>query len=494
MVARTSFLCGLALLAGLFAGALPAGAQRRTCFAQTGHCIGGRFAQYWQQNGGLPVFGYPLTDELTEQGRMVQYFERQRFELHTENAAPYDVLLGLLGEEVLQQQGIDWHTQPLSPRPAANCLWFEQTQHNVCDQTPSSGFRQYWTTHGLEFDGRAGRSYGESLALFGLPVTEPFQQTINGELFQVQWFERARFEWHPGNVDPYRVLLGRLGAEVRSSPTPTPSIPSYTSQDSPANLLASFYNAIDRQEYQRAYGYWETPPSPYDQFVQGYADTASVQLIVQPPTFIDAGAGNLHAAIPTVLVATQRDGSQQRFGGCYTTHKANIQPDVWHLSQAQIAPIDASASIPVLLTQACGAFGVPSPTQVSYADQNTPVDLLASFYNAINRQEYQRAYRYWENPPSPYEQFVQGYADTASVQLIVQLPAFIDAGAGNLHAAIPTVLVAAKRDGSQQVFVGCYTTHKLNIQPDVWHLARAMVAPAAVNVDLPSALTQGCAA
>src|SRR5262245_54249738 len=140
MVARTSFLCGLALLAALFAGALPAGAQQRTCFAQTGHCISGRFAQYWQQNGGLPVFGYPLSDELTQQGRMVQYFERQRFELHAENAAPYDVLLGLLGEEVLQQQGIDWRTQPTSPGPVAGCLWFQQSQHNVCDTSPTSGW------------------------------------------------------------------------------------------------------------------------------------------------------------------------------------------------------------------------------------------------------------------------------------------------------------------------------------------------------------------
>src|SRR5262245_31349051 len=493
MVRGTSILCGLALLAALLVGPSHADAQQQTCFAQTGHCIGGRFAQYWQQNGGLPVFGYPLSDELTEQGRTVQYFERQRFELHSENAPPYDVLLGLLGEEVLQQQGSDWHTQPTSPGPVAGCLWFAQTQHNLCDQTPGSGFKRYWQTHGLEFDGQAGKSYQESLALFGLPVTEPFQDRINGELMEVQWFERARFEWHPGNTDPYRVLLGRLGAEVQIAQVPTPSTPVYASQDTPTDVLASFYNAINRQEYQRAYGYWESPPSPYDQFVQGYADTASVQLIVQPPTFIDAGAGNLHAAIPTVLVAMKRDGSQQRFGGCYVTHKANIQPDVWHLSQAQIAPLDASVSIPALLAQACAAYGVPSPTQVSYADQNTPVDLLASFYNAINRQEYQRAYGYWENPPSPYAQFVQGYADTASVQLIVQLPAFIGAGAGNLYAALPTVLVATQRNGSQQTFAGCYTAHKVNIQPDVWHLSRATIALAAANLAIPSALAQACA-
>jgi len=350
MVRRTSFLCGLALLAILLEGAAPANAQQRACFAETGHCIDGRFVQYWQQNGGLPVFGYPLSDELTEQGRTVQYFERQRFELHSENAAPYDVLLGLLGEEVLQQQGIDWHTQPVSPGPVANCLWFEQTQHNVCDQSPGSGFKRYWQSHGLEFDGRAGRSYPESLALFGLPITEPFQRAINGEMLEVQWFERARFEWHPGNVDPYRVLLGRLRAEVQPAPAPTPS---YASQDAPTDVLASFYNAINRQEYGRAYGYWESPPSPYDQFVQGYADTASVQLIVQPPTFIDAGAGNLHAAIPTVLVATKRDGSQQFFVGCYTTHKVNIQPDVWHFARATIAPAAATTAISSALTQAC---------------------------------------------------------------------------------------------------------------------------------------------
>jgi len=493
MLSRISLLCGVALLAALFAGALPADAQQRTCFAQTGHCIGGRFAQYWQQNGGLPLFGYPLTDELTEDGRTVQYFERQRFELHPENAPPYDVLLGLLGEEVLRQQGIEWQTQPVAPGPLANCLWFQQTRHNVCDQAPNSGFKQYWTTHGLEFDGHAGKSYQESLALFGLPITEPFQDTINGEIFQVQWFERARFEWHPANADPYKVLLGRLGAEVQPGSGSTSATPSYASQDSPTDLLASFYNAINRQEYQRAYGYWETPPSSYPEFAQGYADTASVQLIVQPPTFIDAGAGNLHAAIPTVLVATRRDGSTQRFGGCYTTHKVNIQPDVWHLAQAQIAPVDTSASIPTLLAQACTEFGIPSPAQVSYADQNTPVDLLASFYNAIDRQEYGRAYGYWEAPPSPYAQFAQGYANTASVQLIVQLPAFIDAGAGNLHAAIPTVLIATTRDGSQQTFVGCYTTHKVNIQPDVWHLARATIAPAGADLAIPSALAQACA-
>ncbi len=71
-------------------------------------CIEGRFAEYWQKNGGLAVFGYPITearDEVnadTGETYRTQYFERQRFELHTENKAPYDVLMGRLGDDRLR--------------------------------------------------------------------------------------------------------------------------------------------------------------------------------------------------------------------------------------------------------------------------------------------------------------------------------------------------------------------------------------------------------
>ncbi len=53
-------------------------------------------------HGGLAIFGYPISDQYTENGHTVQYFERQRFELHPEFAGtPYEVLLGLLGNKIL---------------------------------------------------------------------------------------------------------------------------------------------------------------------------------------------------------------------------------------------------------------------------------------------------------------------------------------------------------------------------------------------------------
>ncbi|NJP06030.1 MAG: GerMN domain-containing protein [Chloroflexaceae bacterium] len=195
-------------------------AQEERYFPATDHTIRGRFLDYWQQHGGLPVFGYPLTDERIEAGRTVQYFERARFEYAPEYTPPYDVLLGRLGADVLSERGIAWQTTPTSPGPAAGCLWFGQTSHNVCNQLQNQGigFLSYWQSHGLEFDGQPGSSYQESIALFGLPITEPHNAEINGETLQVQWFERARFEWHPNNPAGSRVLLGHLGSRLLGEP------------------------------------------------------------------------------------------------------------------------------------------------------------------------------------------------------------------------------------------------------------------------------------
>jgi hypothetical protein len=202
-------------------------AQQVQYFPETNHQVTGRFLEYWRQSGGLDVFGYPLTAERTEDGRTVQYFERARFEYAPDNVPPYDVLLGRLGANTLQRQGVDWREMPDAPDAAAGCLWFEQTDHNVCNQLENQGigFLNYWRSNGLEFDGQPGHSYQESLALFGLPITEPYQYEIEGELYQVQWFERARFEWHPENPPGSRVLLGRLGANlVNGEPQQAPTV------------------------------------------------------------------------------------------------------------------------------------------------------------------------------------------------------------------------------------------------------------------------------
>jgi glucose/arabinose dehydrogenase len=208
-----TLLLGLLLISGALAPAAIAAPPPSRCFPETNECVNGRFLQFWEGNGGLPVFGLPLAEQALEQGTEgafeTQWFERERFEAHPENQPPYDVLLGRLGDEMLRRHGRDWQTFPKGARQPG-CQFFEATGHTVCEP-----FLSYWRGHGLEFDGRRGTSYDESLALFGLPLSEPASETnSSGFTVLTQWFERARFEYVPENPDPYKVLLGRLGAEV----------------------------------------------------------------------------------------------------------------------------------------------------------------------------------------------------------------------------------------------------------------------------------------
>jgi hypothetical protein len=179
-------------------------------FPETGQSLEGRFLEFWQQHGGLSVFGYPIAPQ-QEGATLSQQLERTRFELHPENAPPYDVLLGRVGAEALEAQGRDWYSFPTVESAPEGCLYFAETQHSLC-----GAFLERWQSSGLEFDGQPGSSYAESLALFGLPLSEPQQETLeDGSVRTVQWFERARFELHPENAPPHDVLLGLLGSSTR---------------------------------------------------------------------------------------------------------------------------------------------------------------------------------------------------------------------------------------------------------------------------------------
>src|SRR6185436_18111719 len=72
-------------------------------YKETGHGIDRSFRAYWRSRGGLALFGLPIGEPVTENGLLVQYFERTRLELHPELAGtPYEVQLGHLGVAVLE--------------------------------------------------------------------------------------------------------------------------------------------------------------------------------------------------------------------------------------------------------------------------------------------------------------------------------------------------------------------------------------------------------
>jgi len=157
-------------------------------FPETGYNVQGAFLDYWNSHGQLDIFGYPISGEFTENGRTVQYFQRARMEWRPENPYPYQVQLGLLGSELYGPTDPpvpNWVT-PWNPR----ARYFYETGHIVTE-----GFLAF-------FDQRGG------VDIFGYPITEA---RIEGGR-TVQWFQRAKMEWHPEKPDPWKVQLSLLGS------------------------------------------------------------------------------------------------------------------------------------------------------------------------------------------------------------------------------------------------------------------------------------------
>ncbi len=178
-------------------------APTATFFPQTGHALGGAFLNYWKNNGGLACFGYPVTEEAAARAEganlTVQYFERARFEWHPEKAGTqYEVLLGQLGRELTAGRADGpFNAVPENTKRTLDdegAMWFRETQHTL-----AQGFRLYWQANG-------------GLPLYGFPISQEFSERNpdDGKMYSVQYFERARFEWHP-EVRGSSVLIGLMG-------------------------------------------------------------------------------------------------------------------------------------------------------------------------------------------------------------------------------------------------------------------------------------------
>jgi hypothetical protein len=179
------------------------GGSRCRYFAETNQSLCDGFLDFWQQYGGLMAFGYPISPELQEDGRTVQYLERMKFENHPEATGTAWAVMGeLVGRTITAGRDREPAFQAVADPHDGGCNYYAETGHTLC-----LGFRAYWDQHG-------------GLWMFGYPISQELQERNpdTGETYTVQYFERARFEWHPENAGTqYEVLLGRLGAQVFSS-------------------------------------------------------------------------------------------------------------------------------------------------------------------------------------------------------------------------------------------------------------------------------------
>lgn len=134
----------------------------------------------------------------------------------------------------------------------------------------------------------------------------------------------------------------------------------------------------------------------------------------------------------------------------------------------------------------------PEPDNGPREERNDPIATLASYYDAINARDYRRAYRFWDSPPSSFEQFARGFADTDRVRLLVEPSTRVEGAAGSVYAEIPTVVVATMRSGNERVFAGCYVMRRSNVQDRGWHIYRGEVSQVPSSARLSRILPQGC--
>jgi hypothetical protein len=190
-----AFVAGLALLAW----PMPSSAQsRERCFPETGFCISGPIRTYWEQHGGLAVFGYPTTALTTttveDWTGPAQFFERDRLEDH----GAQGIMAGRLGARLLELQGRPWQQFPTVDTAPSGCRYFVETRQSLCEP-----FLSYWQRQG-------------GLERFGFPITGVLEEPVGEWRGAVQYFERRRMEHHRElSNTPYEVLLGLLGTEVR---------------------------------------------------------------------------------------------------------------------------------------------------------------------------------------------------------------------------------------------------------------------------------------
>ncbi len=172
--AGTLVMVALVVFAAL--PAAPTQAQGKVYFSQTGHFLGGAFRSYWERNGGVEIFGYPVSEEFYQKrdGRIAQYFERARFELDVVGNTAY-INLGLIGREYLTATGQGF--PPVAAVRATGLRYFPETGHTLRGE-----FRNFWERRG-------------GILTFGFPLSEEFVQRLDdGRNYVVQYFERGRFE------------------------------------------------------------------------------------------------------------------------------------------------------------------------------------------------------------------------------------------------------------------------------------------------------------
>lgn len=160
-------------------------------FPTFGHGIREPFLSFWRTHGGVAVFGFPRTEAIGVGGMMVQYFQRAVLEFSPVRRA---VVLAPLGQIATRGRTFE-RSRPFPDGKLR--IYIRQTRHSLAEP-----FLTFWRSHG-------------GAAVFGNPISEVLNEENGdgtGRAYVLQYFQKARLEYHPENKGTsYEIQLGLLG-------------------------------------------------------------------------------------------------------------------------------------------------------------------------------------------------------------------------------------------------------------------------------------------
>src|SRR4051794_35791946 len=108
------FILVAIILAPIAGAPLAARAARSSYFDQTGHNVAEPFLGFFQQQGGIAIFGLPLTEGFPDGNLTIQYFEHARLEYHPDYAPGKQIEIGQIGRELSADRANDPAFRPLT--------------------------------------------------------------------------------------------------------------------------------------------------------------------------------------------------------------------------------------------------------------------------------------------------------------------------------------------------------------------------------------------
>jgi hypothetical protein len=90
-----------------------------------------------------------------------------------------------------------------------------------------------------------------------------------------------------------------------------------------AEMVRSLYDALNRHEFARAFGYFSIPPAKnFASYENGYAETGHVDVMIGDVSS-EGAAGSIYYSVPTLVRATDLKGGKSYFSGCYAVRAVN---------------------------------------------------------------------------------------------------------------------------------------------------------------------------